>query len=107
MESTEQKKIIIRGVFAKKPTVLTVERIMVLFEKAVTRHCIPVVGSGPMRRPGKSLSSKYLINVVFPVEYCPMQRTSGFESKSVSVNDGDENWGNYMREIVRKHSAFY
>mmetsp|Transcript_7474 Transcript_7474/g.28091 ORF Transcript_7474/g.28091 Transcript_7474/m.28091 type:complete len:279 (+) Transcript_7474:302-1138(+) len=48
-----------------------------------------VVGSGPMCEPGYSRPSKCLINVVFPVLYCPNNSTVGFPSKSPSVSNGE------------------
>mmetsp|Transcript_16630 Transcript_16630/g.63000 ORF Transcript_16630/g.63000 Transcript_16630/m.63000 type:complete len:205 (+) Transcript_16630:1334-1948(+) len=47
-----------------------------------------VVGSGPMRMPGKSRPRRCLIKVVFPTEYWPSSSTMGFESMSASVRMG-------------------
>ena len=54
-----------------------------------------VVGSGPIRIPGKSLSSRYLMKVVLPVEYWPIRSTMGLASKSPSLMYGEwkePNW---------------
>jgi hypothetical protein len=47
-----------------------------------------VVGSGPMFWPGKSRPSRYRMNEVLPVEYCPSRSTIGFASKSWSLMSG-------------------
>ncbi|KAL5009355.1 hypothetical protein ScPMuIL_014936 [Solemya velum] len=46
-----------------------------------------VVGSGPIRIPGKSCSRRYLMKVVFPVEYWPISKIIGLASKSGSSRD--------------------
>ncbi len=46
---------------------------------------------GSYSMPGKSLSNRYLIKVVFPVEYWPINRIIGFASKSASSNFGEWN----------------
>ena len=43
-----------------------------------------VVGSGPIRIPGKSCSRRYRMKVVLPVEYWPTSMTIGRASKSAS-----------------------
>ena len=47
-----------------------------------------VVGSGPMCMPGNSMSRRYLMNEVLPVEYWPTSSTSGFASKSFALSSG-------------------
>ena len=70
-----------------------------------------VVGSGPIRIPGNSDSSKYLIKVVFPVEYWPTNNIIGLASKSASSSGGEwKSWNlktalesvNY-RDLTCKH----
>lgn len=53
-----------------------------------------VVGSGPMRWPGKGLSSMYSMNDVLPVEYWPSSKTWGLASKSLSLKMGEWNSSN-------------
>merc|ERR1719334_2687381 len=48
-----------------------------------------VVGSGPTRIPGKSLSNKCRMKVVFPVEYWPTSKIIGSASKSASCMRGE------------------
>lgn len=56
-----------------------------------------VVGSGPIRIPGKSCSIRCRINVVFPVEYWPTRRTMGLLSKSASSSAGEwKSWNRYV-----------
>jgi len=55
-----------------------------------------VVGSGPILIPGYPLSSRYLINDVFPTEYWPTTSSNGFESKSPSWSGGEwRSWNWY------------
>ena len=55
-----------------------------------------VVGSGPIRIPGKSCSIRCRIKVVFPVEYWPTKRTIGLLSKSASSKAGEwKSWKRY------------
>ena len=61
------------------------------FSPYMTAVKASVVGSGPILIPGKSLSSKYLMKEVLPVEYCPTRRTIGLASKSGSLRAGDTN----------------
>jgi hypothetical protein len=42
-----------------------------------------VVGSGPIRCPGKSRPSRYRMKEVFPTEYCPIKRTCGLAKKRI------------------------
>ena len=59
------------------------------WEMHLTVKYLSVVGSGPIRMPGKSCSSRYLMNVVLPVEYCPTNITIGRASKSGSSSAGE------------------
>ena len=61
---------------------------------------IPVVGSGPILEPGKSLSNKYFTNVVLPTEYCPINKTIGFARKSASVSKGVINLSNLFKLLI-------
>jgi len=45
---------------------------------------LSVVGSGPMCMFGKLCPMRFCMKVVFPVLYCPMSRTCGFDSSSLS-----------------------
>ena len=57
---------------------------------------LSVVGSGPIRIPGKSDSRRYLMKVVLPVEYCPTSMTIGRASKSASSRTGEwKSWNWY------------
>lgn len=47
-----------------------------------------VVGSGPMRAPGKSRPMMYRMKDVLPTEYWPSRRTIGLASKSDGLSDG-------------------
>lgn len=71
----------------------------------ITPSCSPcitamnesVVGSGPIRIPGKSCSMRCRIKVVFPVEYWPTRRTMGLLSKSASSRAGEwKSWNRYV-----------
>ena len=81
---------------------------------------LSVVGSGPIRIPGKSFSKRYLaltirtkkarcwlhlMNVVLPVEYCPISITNGFPSKSGSSSIGEcISW--YLYSLVLKETEW-
>mmetsp|Transcript_7916 Transcript_7916/g.12972 ORF Transcript_7916/g.12972 Transcript_7916/m.12972 type:complete len:223 (-) Transcript_7916:121-789(-) len=62
----------------------------------MTATNLSVVGSGPMREPGKSRSSKYLMKVVLPTEYWPINSTMGAARKSASDINGVINLSKFV-----------
>mmetsp|Transcript_7669 Transcript_7669/g.17178 ORF Transcript_7669/g.17178 Transcript_7669/m.17178 type:complete len:222 (-) Transcript_7669:438-1103(-) len=64
-----------------------------------------VVGSGPIRWPGKSCCSRDRIKDVFPTEYWPRMSTMGLASKSLGPMGGEEKCENL--ELISKGSTFF
>ena len=72
-----------------------------------------VVGSGPIRCPGKSRPSRYRIKEVFPTEYCPIKRTCGLaktnrswdaEYQCETIQWFSPVWRNLAHHRIQHHS---